>query len=105
MFSYDHRYEIRLDRRYTLHIPYQAYMNSVQIHVVISNSQIARRWRACNKVESFVANTTEEEEAEKEWRLIIIGNLSKIHTPGGMDDASFEVVESRSSVCRVSISS
>ncbi|KAJ3925251.1 MAG: hypothetical protein NXY57DRAFT_907314, partial [Lentinula lateritia] len=64
---------------------------------VISNSQIARRWRACNKVESFVANTTEEEEAEKEWRLIIIGNLSKIHTPGGMDDASFEVVESRSS--------
>ncbi|KAJ3874614.1 hypothetical protein F5051DRAFT_88477 [Lentinula edodes] len=64
---------------------------------VISNSQIARRWRACNKVESFVANTTEEEEAEKEWRLIVIENLSKIHTPGGMDDASFEVVESRSS--------
>ncbi|KAJ3815144.1 hypothetical protein F5876DRAFT_31278, partial [Lentinula aff. lateritia] len=64
---------------------------------VIFNSQIARRWRACNKIESFVANTTEEEEAEKEWRLIIIENLSKIHTPGGMDDASFEVVESRSS--------
>ncbi|KAJ4476221.1 hypothetical protein J3R30DRAFT_415667 [Lentinula aciculospora] len=64
---------------------------------VLTSSQIARRWRACNKADSFVAFSVEEEEAEEEWRLSIIDNLSKVHTPGGMNNASFEIINSRSS--------
>ncbi|KAJ3983959.1 hypothetical protein F5890DRAFT_1519963 [Lentinula detonsa] len=63
----------------------------------LTGNQIARRWRACNKVDPFVPNSAEENEAEEEWRLSILRNLSEIHTPGGMDNVSFEVVESRSS--------
>ncbi|KAJ3787010.1 hypothetical protein GGU10DRAFT_394251 [Lentinula aff. detonsa] len=63
----------------------------------LTGNQIARRWRACNKVDPFVPNSAEEDEKEEEWRLSILRNLSEIHTPGGMDNVSFEVVESRSS--------
>ncbi|KAJ3998958.1 hypothetical protein F5050DRAFT_1798131 [Lentinula boryana] len=63
----------------------------------LTGNQIARRWRACNKVDPFMPNSAEEDEGEEEWRLSILRNLSEIHTPGGMDNVSFEVVESRSS--------
>jgi hypothetical protein len=46
-----------------------------------------------------VATSAEEEEAEEEWRLSIIENLAKIHTPGGMESvSSFEIQQSRYSV-------
>ncbi|KAF9069230.1 hypothetical protein BDP27DRAFT_1363529 [Rhodocollybia butyracea] len=44
----------------------------------------------------FVATSAEEEEAEEEWRLSIIENLAKIHSPGGMESvSSFEIQQSR----------
>ncbi|KAJ3832296.1 hypothetical protein F5878DRAFT_16343 [Lentinula raphanica] len=62
---------------------------------VLTSSQVARRWRACNKVDPFMALSAEQEEAEEEWRLSILGNLSEIHTPGGIDNASFDVISTR----------
>ncbi|KAJ3727926.1 hypothetical protein C8R42DRAFT_694236 [Lentinula raphanica] len=62
---------------------------------VLTSSQVARRWRACNKVDPFMALSAEQEEAEEEWRSSILGNLSEIHTPGGIDNASFEVISTR----------
>ncbi|KIK63145.1 hypothetical protein GYMLUDRAFT_72375 [Collybiopsis luxurians FD-317 M1] len=68
---------------------------SVWVEVLNSN-KIARRWRACNRIEPFEPSSAEREETEKAWRLSVVENLTKIHTPGGMDIvSSFQVIESR----------
>ncbi|KAK7033081.1 hypothetical protein R3P38DRAFT_2920583 [Favolaschia claudopus] len=58
---------------------------------VLNSKQLARRWRSCNP------NNSPEfprEEDEEEWRINIIELLSRAHTLGGIEQLSFDVVES-----------
>ncbi|KAF5377322.1 hypothetical protein D9757_008041 [Collybiopsis confluens] len=67
----------------------------VEVRVALNSSQIARRWRTCNVIDTFIPSSAEEEDSEKAWRSSIVDNLSKIHTPGGMNIvSSFQVIES-----------
>ncbi|KAF9223867.1 hypothetical protein BS17DRAFT_802339 [Gyrodon lividus] len=59
---------------------------------VLSSKQFARRWRECNKLISSPSLDDDEEEA---WRTRHLDLLSRAHTLGGMQELSFEVVESK----------
>ncbi|KAJ7903590.1 hypothetical protein B0H14DRAFT_2665520 [Mycena olivaceomarginata] len=58
---------------------------------VLNSKQFARRWRACN-----LLSTPEfsREEDEEEWRISTLELLSKAHTLGGVEELTFDVVES-----------
>lgn len=67
---------------------------------MLTSNLIARRWKADNGIDPFVANSVGgEDDAEEKWRLSIIEDLIKLHTPGGIGSAEFEIVESNYSVC------
>ncbi|EKM78712.1 hypothetical protein AGABI1DRAFT_121142 [Agaricus bisporus var. burnettii JB137-S8] len=57
----------------------------------MSNRQIARRWRLCNPQAPSPFSNLEDED---EWRSSVLELLSKAHTLGGINELSFEVVES-----------
>ncbi|KAJ7494666.1 hypothetical protein B0H11DRAFT_2002913 [Mycena galericulata] len=58
---------------------------------VLNSKQFARRWRACNPDS---ASDFPREEDEEEWRIYNLELLAKAHTLGGMDELSFDCVES-----------
>ncbi|KAJ7727292.1 hypothetical protein DFH07DRAFT_851885 [Mycena maculata] len=58
---------------------------------VLNSKQFARRWRACNP-DSAVDFSREED--EEEWRIYNLELLAKAHTLGGMNELSFDCVDS-----------
>ncbi|KAI9061018.1 hypothetical protein FKP32DRAFT_1687256 [Trametes sanguinea] len=58
---------------------------------VLSNHQIARRWRDCNQQQTPDSLTADEED---EWRVKCLEFLSAVHTVGGVADLAFELVKS-----------
>ncbi|KAF8206505.1 hypothetical protein K438DRAFT_1963533 [Mycena galopus ATCC 62051] len=58
---------------------------------VLNSKQFARRWRACNSIN---APEFSREEDEEEWRISTLELLSKAHTLGGVEELTFDVVES-----------
>lgn len=61
----------------------------------ITSQQIARRWRLCNPQAPSPFSNLEDED---EWRSSVLELLTKAHTLGGINELSFEVVESHYSV-------
>jgi len=66
---------------------------------VLTSKQFARRWRDCNRLDTFF--TEVEEDA---WRTSNLELLAKAHTLGGITDLTFEVIESHYAVIGVSLS-
>ncbi|KAI0787924.1 hypothetical protein C8Q74DRAFT_1349161 [Fomes fomentarius] len=58
---------------------------------VLTSSQLARRWRDCNQLNSTSFADTDEEDA---WRIECLEFLSTVHTIGGIAELSFERVKS-----------
>ncbi|KAF7374941.1 hypothetical protein MSAN_00380200 [Mycena sanguinolenta] len=58
---------------------------------VLNSKQFARRWRSCNPNS---APDFSREEDEDEWRSNMLELLSKAHTLGGVEELTFDVVES-----------
>lgn len=71
---------------------------------MLTSNLIARRWRACNHADESMVGSIEEE-GEEAWRLKVIESIAKLHTPGtlGLEDISFEIIESNYSVCAILI--
>ncbi|KAJ7274451.1 hypothetical protein B0H12DRAFT_1088787 [Mycena haematopus] len=59
---------------------------------VLNSKQFARRWRACNPIN---APEFSRDEDEDEWRTNVLQLLSKAHTLGGVEELTFDVVESK----------
>ncbi|KAF8920259.1 hypothetical protein CPB85DRAFT_1429066 [Mucidula mucida] len=57
----------------------------------LSSQQFARRWRESNNLDRV--SSTELSDEEEEWRIHNLEVLTKAHSPGGIADLSFEVVE------------
>jgi hypothetical protein len=64
---------------------------------VLNSKQFARRWRACNLLR---APEFSREEDEEEWRISTLELLSKAHTLGGVEELTFDVVESNYAVSK-----
>ncbi|EKM58210.1 uncharacterized protein PHACADRAFT_207044 [Phanerochaete carnosa HHB-10118-sp] len=60
---------------------------------VLSSKQVARRWRDCNSQPSPPRDQSDGE--EDEWRLQTLDLLASAHSPGGIIDLTFDIVESR----------
>ena len=62
--------------------------------LVLNSKQFARRWRECNRLDTFFNDPDEEDE----WRNQCLQLLSKAHTLGGIIELSLEVISSHYAV-------
>ncbi|KAJ6513315.1 hypothetical protein C8R45DRAFT_963218 [Mycena sanguinolenta] len=58
---------------------------------VLNSKQFARRWRSCNPNNASEFSRVEDEDA---WRSNMLELLSRAHTLGGVEELTFDVVES-----------
>jgi hypothetical protein len=65
--------------------------SSISIYIVLNSNQFARRWR---DIQSTSAPPLLEGKEEEAWRERTLELLSRAHTIGGIEDASFEIVQS-----------
>lgn len=70
-------------------------LRALSVLLEITGQQIARRWRSCNPQAPAPFSSLENED---EWRSSTLDLLTRAHTLSGVNELSFEVVDSHYSV-------